>query len=629
MRNRKTVFLWLVFLMSAAQFFTIEIIYAQHKIPVNFGKVKVEDFNVQSPVIDTNSNAVIIADVGKTEFIANANENTFSFVFSRKTRIKIINKKGFNAAVITIPLYVTTEGTSEKLERLKATTYNIENGKVKETDLERKDLFTERHNKNLDYKKFTFPALQEGSIIEYSYEVKSDFFFNLQSWYFQGEYPVLWSQYDANIPEFFKYVILTHGYQAFFINEINEFSTSFLFSGKANRTPGSPHFTSSMGTGEDKTFKIEGIVEFHTWIMKDVPALREEPFTSTLSNSIAKIEFQLNQIAFPNTAPKVYMNSWQMASEQMLSNENFGLPLKRANNWLDDEENKVVKNAATPLEKAKKIYAYIRDNFTCTNYSRTNITTTLKEVFKTKSGSVADINLLLIAMLRNQQIMADPVILSTRSHGFTNQYYPLMEKFNYVIAQVIINDITYHLDASQPRLAFAKLPLHVYNGHARVVDALATPVFFEADSIAEGNSTSVIVSNTDRGGVEAVFQSKLGYYQSLSLRNKIGQSSLADYIKSLSEAFTEEITINNVQIDSLKMLDEPVELKYDLVLKLFGDADIVYLDPLLGENIKKNPFTALERFYPVEMPYAKNDVYVFKMEIPRVIKLMSCPNQPG
>ena len=166
MRNRKTTFLWLVFLLMAAQIFIVEIVYAQHKIPVNFGKVKVEDFNVQSPVIDSNTNAVVIADVGKTEFIANANENTFSFVFTRKTRIKIINKKGFDAAVITIPLYVASDGTSEKLERLKATTYNIENEKVKETDLERADLFTERHNRNLDYKKFTFPALKEGSIIE-------------------------------------------------------------------------------------------------------------------------------------------------------------------------------------------------------------------------------------------------------------------------------------------------------------------------------------------------------------------------------------------------------------------------------------------------------------------------------
>lgn len=168
MHNRETTFLWLVFLLMAAQVYNVEKVYGQQKIPINFGKVKLEDFNIYSPVIDSNTNAVVIADVGKTEFIPNTNDNSFSFVFTRQTRIKIINKKGFDAAVVTIPLYVGVDGRSEKMERLKATTYNIENEKVKETDLEKTDLFTERRNKNLDYKKFTFPALKEGSIIEYS-----------------------------------------------------------------------------------------------------------------------------------------------------------------------------------------------------------------------------------------------------------------------------------------------------------------------------------------------------------------------------------------------------------------------------------------------------------------------------
>ena len=50
-------------------------------------------------------------------------------------------------------------------------------------------------------------------------------------------------------------------------------------------------------------------------------------------------------------------------------------------------------------------------------------------------------------------------------------------------------------------------------------------------------------------------------------------------------------------------------------LKLFGEADIVYFNPLLGEAIKKNLFTAAERFYPVEMPYTQNNVYSMSMEI--------------
>ena len=60
-----------------------------------------------------------------------------------------------------------------------------------------------------------------------------------------------------------------------------------------------------------KHTKIDGTIDYHKWIMKDVPALKEEPFTTTIDNSIAKIEFQLQEVAFPRQASVSYMNSWE------------------------------------------------------------------------------------------------------------------------------------------------------------------------------------------------------------------------------------------------------------------------------------------------------------------------------
>jgi hypothetical protein len=54
----------------------------------------------------------------------------------------------------------------------------MENGKVVETKLETKaSVFKEKINKNLVIKKFTFPNIKEGSIIEYEYKLTSDFVF--------------------------------------------------------------------------------------------------------------------------------------------------------------------------------------------------------------------------------------------------------------------------------------------------------------------------------------------------------------------------------------------------------------------------------------------------------------------
>ena len=594
---------------------------AQDKLNIKFGKVTPEDFNVKSALIDSSTNAVVVAEVGKSNFIANSTELTFSLVFKVKKRIKILQKNGFAAATISIPLYVYNN-KSESLEDLDASTYNLEGGKVVETKVARSTVFTEKYNKNVVLKKFTFPALKEGSIIEYSYEVKSDFYFNLQSWTFQGPYPVLWSQYEAAIPEFYKYVILSQGYHPFFINKVISSQTSFTFIEQVDRTSRSYN----VERPGNNTFKVEGEIEYHTWVMKDVPALKEEPFTTTINNSISKMEFQLNQVVFPNSMARNFLDSWEKVATDLMADEEFGAHITRPNNWLDNDVEAIVKNAATETEKAEKIYAYVRDHFTWNDDYGMYVTKGLKDVFKNKSGSAADINMLLIAMLRTQKIEANPIILSTRSHGFTHEFYPLLNRYNYVIAKVVIGNNEILLDASASQLDFGKLPAKVYNGQAREIKPnIASPVYLLADSLKEAASTIVYISNMETGAVEGTFTHNYGLYESQRIRNKMAKSLPEEIKKSLQQEYPEEIVIDNAYYDSLKLLKEPVALKYDLVLKSFKDEDIVYFNPMLNEAIKSNPFKAAQRFYPVEMPYTSDDIYSFTMEIPKGYKVDEIP----
>jgi hypothetical protein len=79
----------------------------------------------------------------------------------------------------------------------------------------------------------------------------------------------------------------------------------------------------------------------------------------------------------------------------------------------------------------------------------------------------------------------------------------------------------------------------------------------------------------------------------------------------------EDMILSNIVIDSLRLINEPVTLKYDISLKTFGDGDIIYFNPMMGEATKKNPFISAERYYPVEMPYTIDETYSFNMEIPK------------
>ncbi|MEO6327903.1 MAG: hypothetical protein ABIO55_03185, partial [Ginsengibacter sp.] len=66
---------------------------------------------------------------------------------------------------------------------------------------------------------------------------------------------------------------------------------------------------------------------------------------------------------------------------------------------------------------------------------------------------------------------------------------------------------------------------------------------------------------------------------------------------------------------SLKLLENSVKVHYDFKIKNSGD-DIIYMNPMLTEAYKENPFKSLERKYPVEMPYTSDETFTFIMYIP-------------
>ena len=257
--------------------FTNEKGYSQEKVKIKFGKVSPEDFAPKVYSIDSNANAVVIADVGSSKFVGNT-KGWFSIEFKRYCRIRLLNKNGFDAATQEIPLYF--DGSDEeKVSNLKAVTYNLENGKIVETKLDTKNnVFKDKISKSLLVKKFTFPNIKEGSIIEFEYTLTSDFLQNLQPWAFQGDYPTLWSEYNLRLPSFFNYVFLSQGYQQFYIDTKEDSRDNFNVT-ESNGVEASDHISFAAGVAD------------YRWVIKDAPALKEESYVSTPKNHIQKVEF--------------------------------------------------------------------------------------------------------------------------------------------------------------------------------------------------------------------------------------------------------------------------------------------------------------------------------------------------
>lgn len=573
---------------------------AQEKTKIKFGNVTEKDFATTVYPIDSNANAVVIADIGSSQLEGN-DKNWFSLVFRHFKRVHILNKNGYDIANVSISLFSNGD-YEEEVDKLKAVTYNLENGKVVETKLDVKsNVFKDKISKNWVRKKFTFPNIKEGSIIEYEYTITSDFLTNLQPWEFQGAYPRLWSEYNLSIPVFMGYVFLTQGYKNYDIKDKSEHNELY-------------HIADSRGTGATERFSFNAAVDDYRWVMKNVPALKEENYTSTVDNHIAKIEFQLSEYRAPLTYRNI-MGTWPQLTDRLLTSEFFGQQVTRDNGWLKEVINPLVNASDSKADKAKKIFAFIRDNFTCTSYDRRSMDQTLKALVKTHNGNVAEINLLLTAMMKFVDIDADPVILSTRSNGYTFPLYPILDKFNYVICRAIIDGKTCYLDASEPHIGFGYLPLRCYNGHARVVNKEAEAIELSSDGVTETKTTTLFIINDEKGNLIGSLQQTAGYFESNELRNKIKEKGKEQLQNDIRKAFGAEIAISNFQVDSLDKYENELGIHFDFDIKDEKE-DIIYLNPLFGEAYKENPFKSAERVYPVEMPYARDETVNLQMEVP-------------
>ena len=136
--------------------------------------------------------------------------------------------------------------------------------------------------------------------------------------------------------------------------------------------------------------------------------------------------------------------SWEDIRKQLNEHDNFGRELKKKlpSGFIPAD----ILAEKDEMEKAKstcfcsKSFKWDRvHDFTSDNGSN--------NLIKTKIGSVGDINLTLVKMLREAGITTNPLVLSTINNGFIS-YNPSMNSLNYVIACSEINGKLYIMDAS-------------------------------------------------------------------------------------------------------------------------------------------------------------------------------------
>ncbi len=567
-----------------------------------FGEVNNDDYKLNRNSIDSNANAIVIQEFGKSSMQVNDSDNRIILIFEYHVKLKIFNKDGFRHANILVPIY-KGENQEEFISEIKASTYNYNNGVFEETVMDKKAIFTEKRTKNVEFTKFTLPNLKDGSIIEYSYRLESPNIFNFKSWDFQSDIPKISSEYQVNIPAIYNYNVLLRGPYKLTDQKVELFQECMRLSGVSINCS-----------------KI-------SYIMKKIPAFIEEDYMTAASNFKAAVYFELSDMQRINGTKQSFTKTWKDVDYELTTAKGFGAQMKRKDVYKEIVPD-LIKNAATDLDKAKAIYNYIKKQLKWNNYYGIQSEEHLKTVLENRTGNVADLNLSLIAALSAANLDAEAVILSTRDRGVVNKLYSVISEFNYVVAKLNIGTESYLLDATEPLLPFGLLPLRCINDQGRVIN-LKKPSYWIDLKASQKSVTSYSLDGvlSKDGKIKGTILTHSLGYDAFNKRKEIKKhNSVEEYVEKLDEQMP-NLSILKEEIFNIDSLEMPLTEKYEVEFSVHSatDATVLYLNPFFINRISKNPFNLNDRTYPVDLGTATDERIVINITLPEKYELLEKP----
>src|SRR5690606_3589338 len=177
----------------------------KHSFP--FGNISHRELEMKQYERDTSAVAVILDEFGDAHV---DNDNDHNIIFEYHAKIKILKQGGVSFGDFEIPLYKNLS-RAEKVTFVQASAFNLENGLIRESKVEHRNVFTQDVHKYGNVTKFAVPNVRVGTVIDVMFTLESPFFMNFRPWEFQSSIPKVRSEYWALIPSNYNYSIVLKG----------------------------------------------------------------------------------------------------------------------------------------------------------------------------------------------------------------------------------------------------------------------------------------------------------------------------------------------------------------------------------------------------------------------------------
>jgi len=363
----------------------------------------------------------------------------------------------------------------------------------------------------------------------------------------------------------------------------------------------------------------------------DIPAFVPEKYMTSDVDNLLSINFEISDI-------KSYARNYEMTPtygnlhQKLLANQYFGGELDHID-FLKKYTQEVIQNTNNYLERLKKIHSFIANKILWNDEMDYFPSKTLKETFNDESGNCADINLLLVAMLRQAGIVSYPVILSTRSNGKLNPIFCQLEKFNYLVAAAIVDGKTYLVDATEPTRPFNVLPFECLNDEGRAIDYTYNGWIKLRNDEKYSTNSLMTLKLKENGIIEGKVKNIYNGYDAYRLRELITTYTLDGY-KAIVASNHPTWQIDSLEVSNVDSIDKQVievmnitvKDAYQILETNENSKKYVLTKVLFFSNQLENDFINVERKYPISFGCPIEEKYFFILEVPDNYELIDKKN---
>lgn len=582
---------------------------------LKYGKPSKEELSLTSYAPDTTATAIYLFHQGQSDFVYH---DGFQLTTEHWVRIKILKPQGVSYADVSVPYYSPTDRDEgqERASDIEGCSYNMENGKCIKTSMKRESISFERINNLYKMLKFSLPAVKEGTVIEYHYKLYSDYFSHIDNWMMQEELPMLYNQYKITIPHVFIYNIELRGKDYI---QVKQRDSSIHATEREGGSVG----------GVSKDFTVSA--QETTFTSRNLPAIRQDaPYCWCPEDYKVQVSFDLQGTQFTPNEYKPYSQKWEDVDNQLLKPENtqFGKYLSFTNPFRP--ETKQAYNSEMSFEE-KIICAFqILKKKMAWNGRYQLYSKELEKVIPKGNGSNADLNFILISILKDFGLEAYPVVLSRRSSGMLPYNFPSLQKLNtFIVAVYDINKQKYvFLDGSMDVPALNILPLELSVNKARILSPKVKEEkkWVNVMALADNKSFMKIEARMEGNQVKG-HRSTILYGQE-AVEYQANEKHKQDSIVSAPESNTSQknkLTVTNLKVKKQENDWALIEEEFDFVLQTDQTDSHLYINPMLFPQLKSNPFIQTERVLPIEFPYPYKFTMLTTLTLPEGYEVEETP----